>query len=106
MYGSQPETQMLQLWSNHRRPTAYAMTPVTERTTTTSFRGWLAGLIAWGIILGGTVILLTGCVAHYPAYGYDRGYGRAYGHHHHHSDRYGGYRAGDWHYRGRHHDDD
>jgi hypothetical protein len=108
MYGSQPETQMLQLWSNHRRRTAYTVKPVTDRTHAIHLRGAVRRTIFWAVLLGGLMLLLTGCVAHYPAYGYSSGYSRGYGHHNHgHSPYYGGYRGRDRHgYRRRHHNDD
>jgi hypothetical protein len=102
MYGSQPETQMLQLWSNHRRRTAYTVQSVAATTHNGPLIRLTRTIAIWGLLLGLLVISLAGCVTHYPAYGYGHGYNHYQYQHGYHGD----YGRRHWHGRSRHNDDD
>lgn len=105
MYGSQPETQMLQLWSNHRRRTVYTVQPVTTKSQRNNLSRFARSLVIWALLLGLLGLSLAGCVAHYPAYGYARGYERPH-YYHGYSRHYGGYGNHHWHGRERRYNDD
>ena len=105
MYGSQPETQMLQLWSNHRRRAVYTVQSITDKKPSLRLIPVTRGLTIWTIALAILALFLAGCVAHYPA----NGYGRGYGHHHYHhgySGYHGRYEDHGWRGRDRRYDDD
>jgi hypothetical protein len=101
MYGSQPETQMLQLWSNHRRRTAYTVQSVAARAHSGTLR-LSRTIVIWSMLLGLLALSLAGCVTHYPAYGYGHGYNHYQYRHGYHGD----YGRSHWHGRSRHYDDD
>jgi len=116
MSGYQPESQMLELWSSHRRRTVETLRPAGSASDVTAGDGVKRSLRALPI-LAGLLALLTGCAVYPERGGYwGRGQGYGYGHGSHGyyrgyngygSSGYGSYgHGGGWRHRHRHRDDD
>jgi len=99
MCGYQPESQMLELWSSHRRRMVYSVQPARRPGEGENGHGAKRYLIAIPVVIG-LIVLLSGCVVDPYRHGY---YGHGHGHGHgggyrrdYDSNGYNGYGGGGW----------
>lgn len=108
MCGYQPESQMLELWSSHRRRMVYTVQPA-NRPLAGKERSALKRYLVAIPVMAGLIALLSGCVVEPYRHGgyYGGGYGHSQGYGYGNRG-YGGYNqyGGGWHGHRHHHDDD